>query len=234
MINCLVVDDEPLARAGLADYISEIDFLHLTAQCKSAMEAEEWLQKADIQLMFLDIQMPKLTGLEFLKSLPNPPLVIFITAYSEHALESYELNVLDYLLKPVSFSRFLQAARKAREFYTTKEIPAAPSEEFFFIKCDSRLEKIFTADVLFIEAKGNYISVQTKDKKYITYLTFKGISAQLPAQLFVQVHKSFLVAVQAITSLELASILVGGHELPLSKSYKQEVLDRIEGKIMKR
>lgn len=234
MINCLVVDDEPIAREGIIEYVHQIDYLNLVASCKSAIEAAAFLKKSKIDLIFMDIQMPKLTGIEFVKAIANPPLIIFTTAFSEYALQGFELDVVDYLLKPISFARFLKAAEKAQNYLIAKEADISFTDDFFFIKCNGRIEKIIISDVIYIEAMANYVIIHTHSNKYITYLTFSGIMAQLPANLFVQIHKSFLIAVSAIQTIDGNEIITNTVRLPLSKFYKDEVMCRIEPKIFKR
>ncbi len=235
MINCLVVDDEPIARNGLMEHILQIDFLNPVAECKSAIEATTYLHKKNIDLIFLDIQMPKLNGIDFIKTSPPLPAVIFTTAYPEYAIEGYELDVVDYLLKPISFNRFLKAALKVQEFLgvrTLHEISA--SDEFFFIKCNQKIEKIMMADVLYVEGMSNYIIIHTKQKKYIAYLTFKGIQDRLPQNLFIRIHKSFLVSIHAIQSIDANEIKLEKIILPISKNYKEEVMSRIDERLFKR
>ncbi|MEP6675048.1 MAG: LytTR family DNA-binding domain-containing protein [Ferruginibacter sp.] len=235
MINCLVVDDEPIARDGLLEHIRQIDFLYPVAECKSALEASVWLQKKKIDLIYLDIQMPKLTGIDFIKNSPALPAVIFTTAYPEYAIEGYELDVLDYLLKPISFNRFLKSALKAQEFLglkTRHEVSA--SDDYFFIKCNQKIEKIAMNDVLYIEGMSNYIIVHTDQKKYIAYLTFKGIEERLPAHLFIRIHKSFLVSINAIRSIDVNEIRLENSTLPVSKNYKEELLSKISKRLFKR
>ncbi|MDO9256909.1 MAG: response regulator [Bacteroidales bacterium] len=234
MINCLIVDDEPIAREGIMEYVRQIDYLNPVAQCKSAVEAAGLLQRNKIDLIFLDIQMPKLTGIEFLKALAEPPLVIFTTAYSEYALEGFELDVVDYLLKPISFARFLKAAEKAQSFLHARNKEVSITSDFFFIKCNGKIEKIMMAEVAYIEAMANYVIIYTKQKKYITYLTFSGIEEQLPTELFVRIHKSFLVAISAIQTIDGAEVITSLMRLPLSKNYRNEVMSRIESRYIKR
>jgi DNA-binding LytR/AlgR family response regulator len=234
MINCLVVDDEPIAREGMMEYVRQIDYLNPVAQCKSAAEAAGLLQKHKIDLIFLDIQMPKLTGIEFVKALSEPPLVIFTTAYSEYALEGFELDVVDYLLKPISFARFLKAVEKAQNYLHARNKEVSINSDFFFIKCNGKIEKIIMDDVNYIEAMANYVIIYTKQKKYITYLTFSGIEEQLPAELFVRIHKSFLVAISAIQTIDGAEVITSSMRLPLSKNYRNEVMSRIESRFIKR
>ena len=235
LINCMVVDDEPIAREGLMEYIRQIDYLNPVAQCKSAAEAACLLQKNKTDLIFLDIQMPKLTGIEFVKALSDPPLIIFTTAFSEYALEGFELDVVDYLLKPISFPRFLKAVDKARNYLYARNKELSITQDFFFIKCNGKIEKITMADVIYIEAMANYVIIHTRQKKYITYLTFSGIEEQLPDHLFVRIHKSFLVAISAIQTIDGGEVLITGPtRLPLSKNYRNEVMTRIESRLIKR
>jgi DNA-binding LytR/AlgR family response regulator len=234
MINCLIVDDEPIARDGIMEYIRQIDYLNPVAQCKSATEAAGLLQKHQIDLIYIDIQMPKLTGIEFVKALSNPPLIIFTTAYSEYALEGYELDVVDYLLKPISFPRFLKSAEKAQSYLNAKIKDLSITNDFFFIKCNGKIEKIIMADVIYIEAMANYVIIYTTQKKYITYLTFSGIAGQLPDNLFVQIHKSYLVAVSAIQTIDGNEIITNTVRLPMSKRYRNDIMNKIEERIIKR
>ena len=235
MINCLIVDDEPIARKGILEHIRQINFLFPVAECKSAFEASTWLQKKNIDLIFLDIQMPKLTGVDFMKNASALPAVIFTTAYPEYAIEGYELDVLDYLLKPISYNRFLKSALKAQEYLGLKiRNEVASSHEFFFIKCNQKIERIKMNDVLYIEGMSNYIIVHTLQRKYISYLTSKSIEEQLPHNLFVRIHKSFLVAVNSIDSIEGNEVKVGISTLPISKSHKDDVMNRIGNRLFKR
>jgi len=234
VINCLVVDDEPIAREGIMEYIRQIDYLSPVAQCKSAAEAAGLLQKNKIDLIFIDIQMPKLSGIEFVKALADPPLIIFTTAYSEYALEGFELDVVDYLLKPISFSRFLKAAEKAQSYLHAKNKEVSITNEFFFIKCNGKIEKIIMADVIYIEAMANYVIIYTRQKKYITYLTFSGIEEQLPTHLFVRIHKSYLVAISAIQTIDGNEVITSSARLPMSKNYRNDVMSRIESRLIRR
>lgn len=236
MINCLVVDDEPIARNGILEYIEQIDFLYAVAVCKNAIEASSALQNNSVDLVFLDIQMPKITGIDFLKNLANPPLVIFTTAFPEYAIEGYELNVLDYLLKPISFERFFKAVVKAQAYLnlTSKPGTATIVEPYFFIKSNQKLEKIIIEDILYIEALSNYVILHTRNKKHIVYMSFKGIESQLPAHLFLKIHKSFIVAVNAIQTIDNNELVLADHILPISKSYRSLVMERVEKSLFKR
>jgi DNA-binding LytR/AlgR family response regulator len=188
MLNCIIIDDEPLARKGLREYIGDVDFLNLAGEFESPLKAASALNDLQVQLLFLDIQMPRLSGMDFLKSLPQPPPVIFTTAYPQYALDGFELNALDYLVKPFSFERFLKAALKAKDYYALRQ-PHKTAEptaaDHFFIKEDARLTKIYLGDILFVEALQNYVAIHTTAKKHITYLTL-----QLPSKRFC--HRSAL------------------------------------------
>lgn len=235
MINCLIVDDEPIARNGILEHIEQIDFLHATAVCKNAIEASIAIQDHQIDLIFLDIQMPKITGIDLLKNLQKPPLVIFTTAFPQYAVEGYELNILDYLLKPISFERFFKAVVKAQAYFNLKGNQEKDHQEpYFFIKSNQKIEKIMIADILFIEALSNYIILYTKDKKHIAYISFKAIESQLPKSLFLKIHKSFIVAIGAIQTIDNNQVLLAGHALPVSKSYKLALMDRVEKNLFKR
>jgi DNA-binding LytR/AlgR family response regulator len=235
MIKCLIVDDEPIARNGLIEHINQIDFIHLVADCKSAVEAASWLIKGNIDLIFLDIQMPKLTGIDFVKNASSLPPVIFTTAYPQYAIEGYELDVLDYLLKPISFNRFLKSVLKAQEFLKAKSTSKKhTSQVFFFIKCNQKIEKIIINDIHYIEAFSNYVIIHTKQKKYVVYITFKAIEEQLPKDVFIRIHKSFIVSINAILSIDGNEVFLEAITLPLSKSYKDEMMDRIDNMLFKR
>lgn len=226
-IRCLIVDDEPMARKGLREYIADIPFLELAGECDSPVKALATLQTQPVDLLLLDIQMPRMTGLELLRSLPQPPLVIFTTAHPDYAVEGFELNVLDYLLKPVSFERFMKAVMKARAYLDTQQKKDA---DYFFIKCDNRLEKINYEDMLFAEALQNYVAIHTAARKFTTYLTFKGVEEYLPADRFVKVHKSFIVAIDKITSIDGNELVIGQHHIPISRNLKDEVMEKILNK----
>lgn len=238
-ISCMIIDDEPLARKGLKEYIADVAFLQLDSEFDSAVKAIERLNSNAVQLLFLDIEMPRLNGIELLRTLQQPPMVIVTTAYPEYALEGYELDVLDYLVKPISFNRFVKAVTKARE-YVAARIPGNPAvasaaDDHFFIKADAKLVKILYADLLFAEATQNYVTLYTKDRKYITHLTFKSIEENLPASIFLKVHKSYLVNLSRIDGVEAAGLIIGNYTIPISRSNKDEILENIlKGKLFKR
>jgi DNA-binding LytR/AlgR family response regulator len=237
-LNCIIIDDEPLARKGLREYIQDVDFLQLVGEFDNPLKSTEILSNQKIDLMFLDIHMPKITGIEFLRSLQHPPQVILTTAYPQYAVEGFDLNVLDYLVKPISFDRFLKAAMKAKEMIGKSSAGGSSgvsSEDYVFIKADNKLVKIFYHDILFVEALQNYVTIHTAQKKYITYLTFKSMEESLPSDLFIRVHKSFLVSASKIESIEGNCIRIGQHEIPISRTVKEEVLEKLlKGRFLKR
>ena len=239
MINCIIIDDEPLARKGLMEYIREVDFLQPAGEFDSPLKAMTSIREVSQPLLFLDIQMPKITGLEFFRSLKQPLPVIFVTAYPQFAIDGFDLNALDYLVKPVSFDRFLQSVMKAKEYYELRQ-QNRPSdkeaqEDSFYIKSDNKLVRIRFDEILFVEALQNYVVVHTHDKKYITYLTFRSVEEYLPEQRFIRTHKSYLVAADKVTSIEANELLVGGHRIPISRNEKDAVLEKLlKGKFLKR
>ena len=230
-INCIIIDDEPLARKGLREYIADVDFLHLNGEFENPLKATEAITEGKVQLLFLDIQMPKITGLDFFKTLQQAPPVIFTTAYPQYALDGFNLNALDYLVKPISFERFLQAALKAKEYYELriKNNAAEKQQAYFFIKADGKLVKIFYDAILLIEAVQNYVNIHTTEKKYISYLTFKSVEEYLPPADFIKVHKSFIVSRQKVESIEGNDIKIGSHHIPISRNLKDEVMEKLLG-----
>lgn len=240
-INCIIIDDEPLSRKGLKEYISDISFLNLVGEFDNPLAASNLIDSGEVQLLFLDIQMPKITGLDFFRTLKNPPAVIFTTAFPQYALDGFELNALDYLLKPISFDRFLKATMRAKEFFEVREknieenIATGSTSAYFFIKADNKLVKILLEDILFVEALQNYVSVQTTEKKYISYLTFKSVEDYLPAEKFIKVHKSYIIAAEKLDSIDGNDIRIGPYHIPISRNLKEEVMQRLlKGKYLKR
>jgi DNA-binding LytR/AlgR family response regulator len=229
-LKCIIVDDEPVARKVLQEYIEDIPFLELTEQADNPLKAQTILDHQKIDLVFLDINMPKLSGIEFLKTSTSLPMVIITTAYAEHALDGFALDVLDYLVKPFSFERFLKACNKAKDYHQLKmqaDKNATAHENYFFVKCNGRIEKILYDELLFVEASLNYVTLHTVNGKMIVYLTIKGIMESLPANLFLKIHKSFIVNLQKIKSIEGNIIRIGNAEIPISQNYQDEVMKMI-------
>lgn len=233
MLQCIAVDDEPLALELLEDNISKVPYLQLIASCPNAIEAIKVLQQQAADLIFLDIQMPGLTGLQFIQSLNNRPMIILITAYEKYALEGFNLNVVDYLVKPVSFERFMKACNKAWELFQlktkSKEISDKPG--YMFVNADYSMLKIVIDDIMWIEGLKDYIKIHLKSssKPIITRMTMKAVEESLPANKFIRIHKSYIAAVAFITSLRKSSIMIDDKELPVSESYQDAVM-KLTGK----
>lgn len=230
-LNCVIVDDEPLARNGLAEDIQAIDFMEVSGIAESALQAMELLTRQVVDLLFLDIEMPKLNGFDLLRNLQQPPMVILTTAYNHYAPESYELGVIDYLLKPISFDRLLKACHKARDFHSLRTGQSnKDGNDYFFVKCNGRHEKIILADVLFVEAADNYVQIHTTEKKLLVYHTLKNMEEHLPGDYFIKVHKSFIVAFDKIDSMEGNQLLIGQHSIPVSRNFRDAVTERVSRK----
>ena len=234
MLNCVIVDDEPLAREGLADYVKEIDFLQLAGVCVNPVELGKLLGSQKIDLIFLDIQMPKMNGIDFLRILPNPPMIIITTAFSEYALEGFQLNVLDYLLKPITFDRFFKAVARARDYHLLTSRPSSGDpaslqrgEDFVFIKCSNKFEKIHFADILYIEALQNYVAIYTTRGKFLTLLYLKNIEQNLDNKAFIRVHKSYIVPIARIDSIDGNEIRIAEHRVPVSRNYRELVIRQV-------
>lgn len=237
-LNCLIVEDEPLARNLITDYVSKVPHLKLIQACSSPMQAIELLRNDSVDLLFLDIQMPELTGISLLKTLQKKPMVIFTTAYSEYALEGYELDVVDYLLKPITFERFLRAVDKVNQ--RMNSINSAPhvtskqtsntdqAQPFVFVKDGTKLVKIRWDDILFIEGLKDYVTIHTRQQKVVTLQRLKTLEEQLPSDKFIRVHHSFIVALDAIDHIHKGEVQIGQTMIPISDSYKKTVKDIID------
>jgi len=231
-IKCIITDDEPMARKGLQGYVEKIDFLQLAGVCEDAVQLNSLLKQQPVDLLFLDIEMPYITGIDFLKNTPNPPKVIFTTAYEQYAIKGYDLDILDYLLKPISFERFLKAANKAYDYFDTKKEAA---DTYLFIKTDSKLEKVNFDEILFVEAMENYVAIYAGDKKLVTHSTLKLMQENLPSSKFIQPHKSYLVNIDCINSIEGNTIHISKFQVPISKYQKEEVMEKIvNNKLLKK
>jgi len=235
-IKCIITDDEPFARKGLQGYTAQIDFLDLRGVCENAVELNSLLKREPVDLLFLDIEMPYMTGIDFLRHFSSAPRVIFTTAYEKYALQGFELEVLDYLLKPIPFERFLRAANKAYDYFRGQQpAAAAPVEDYIFAKAENKLEKIDFADILFVEALENYVAIYTREKKVITHLTLKMLQEKLPAVAFVQPHKSYVIAIDKINSIEGNILHIGQYQVPISKYQREEIMEKIvNSKLLKR
>lgn len=231
MINCVIVDDEPLAREGLIDFVEDVEFLNLAGTCENPVQLTRFLETTAVDLIFLDIQMPKMTGLDFLKITQNPPMIILITAFPNFALEGFQLSVLDYLLKPVTFDRFFKAVNKAKDYQRFLSFSSTGGkenlevfEDFFFIRCGNKYEKIFFDDVLYLESMQNYVNIFTVKSKFTTLINLKNIEQRFENNLFMRVHKSYMVSIRKIDKIEGNEIFIQSFRIPLSRSYRDQVL----------
>jgi DNA-binding LytR/AlgR family response regulator len=227
-IRCIIVDDEPLVRELLEDNISQLPFLELVRSCKTALEALKTLQEEQVDLIFLDIQIPRLNGLQFLQSLDHPPLVIIVTAYEQYAVESFNLQVADYILKPFSFDRFLKACNRAAELFrvrnATKSSEAVKNYDFF-VNVEYTLVKIVVADIEYIESVKDYIKIYLSStaKPVMTRMSLKNIEAKLPVGAFIRTHKSFLVAISRITTIKRDFVCIGTTDIPVSETFRENI-----------
>ncbi|PRX55042.1 LytR/AlgR family response regulator transcription factor [Flagellimonas meridianipacifica] len=235
VINCILIDDEPLARECLRDYIQKTDFLKLLGEGTNPTQINTLMVDNSVDVIFLDIQMPIMTGLEYLKNNPQRPMVILTTAYPSYALEGFELDVLDYLVKPITFSRFHKSAVKAKDYFQLKQNNAPESQKkesaaYFFVKCDKVYEKINVTDLEFIQAQQNYIVFHTSEDKYMTLMPLKRVWDILPATDFIQVHKSFIVAINKIRTIEKTSLKLTQETIPLSRNFRESVYETVTKK----
>lgn len=222
-ISCIVVDDEPIARDILASYIAKVDELVLVESCQNAVEALNVLKTQPIDLMFLDIQMPGLSGINFLKTLNHPPEVIFTTAYREYAVESYELKVLDYLLKPIPFDRFLSAINKIENKNTAPQPQKGDSSDYLYLSVDKRMVRVILSEIVFIESQRDYIKIVTLEKEMLVHRNISFAEEKLPQEKFLRIHRSFMVNIDHIEAYNNSLINVGGREIPIGRNYKNEV-----------
>ncbi|HNP17549.1 MAG TPA: LytTR family DNA-binding domain-containing protein [Fulvivirga sp.] len=231
-LKCIIVDDEPLAIEIIESYCDRLEDIEVIATCTNALKAFEIVQQQQVDLIFLDIQMPKLTGIDFIKTLTNPPKIILTTAYRDYALESYELEVVDYLLKPISFERFLVALQKVYKFEQKIESddPLMDDEAYIFLKSDKKMVKVMLSDILFIESLKDYIRIHTAEKNIISHQKISYLEEKLPEECFMRIHRSFIVPIRKIESYSASAIEVPGKELPIGRLYKNKVLEVLQSK----
>ena len=229
-IKCLLVDDEPIALDILAAYVHQVETLELVGTCRSAVDAFTMLQSKPVDLLFLDIQMPRLSGLDLLRTLPNPPQTIITSAYREYALDGYELNVLDYLIKPIPFERFMKAVGKVFTYKQAVPIsnPTAEEEPFLFVKEDRQLVRIALRDIVFLESLRDYVKITTATQQVVTRQTLGYYEELLPKEQFIRIHRSFMVAKAKIVSMTDTRIEVAGQTLPIGRYYKPQVFDQLQ------
>lgn len=231
MYKCLVIEDEPLAQQVLKKYIADHPMLQLVAVSNDALEAQQVLSSEKISILFLDINLPKLSGINFLRSLPDPPAVIFTTAYPEYAVEGFDLNAIDYLMKPFSFERFLKAVHKAIDKLKQPGTKTSPeTARFIFLKADKKVFKVNTDAILYCEAVDDYVRVVTEEEQYLVHYTLKKLMEELPAGLFLRVHKSYIIAKDKIRFFEGNYVKVGSQDIPIGASYRDEIYARLKEK----
>lgn len=230
-LKCLIVDDEQIAIKGIANHICKLDFLTVTATCSSALEARGMLENQSIDLMFLDINMPYLTGIDFLKSLEEAPLTILTTAYSEYALEGYQLNVVDYLLKPISFQRFFQASTKAAHIFKTQLLlqnnGTEEAAKEMYIRQGDAFTQISWKDILYVEGMQNYLKLHFKGKTLVIHQTMTSLEEMLPPNAFFRIHKSFLINLSHVDSIAKGRVFINGKELPVSAQRREALLQTV-------
>ncbi len=227
-MNCLAIDDEPLALNVIKDFCSKLEFLNLVDTTTNPIDALQILESHQIDLIFLDIQMPNINGLEFTKTMTNPPMIIFTTAFSEHALEAYELNAIDYLVKPIPFDRFLKAANKAQSLHKLQHTHQTPIQEFMMVKADYATLKVSFRDILYVEGLKDYVKIIMKDQMILTKSTMKHIESKLPQQNFIRMHKSYIANLSKIEKIESNHIVYETEKLPIGNSYRNAFYSRID------
>jgi len=237
-LKCIIIDDEPIARKVLQEFVEEIDYLELAGQAENPLKSMILLNENDIDIIFLDINMPKINGIDFLKSSKTTASIIMTTAYAQYAAEAYGLDVLDYLVKPIAFDRFLRACNKAkeiRELKKIKQVKPNKTNDHFFIKCNNQIEKVFYEELIYAEAMLNYVMLFTNSKKMIVYVTIKSLEEQLPANMFMKVHKSFIVNLSKIKSIEGNILDIGNEKITISQNLKDKVISEVvKDKMIKR
>ena len=226
-MNCLIVDDNKMARSVLRHQINEVDFLNLVAECEDVMQATDILNKEKIDLMLLDVQMPEISGIDFLKNTPQRPHVILITSRPEYAIEAFEYNVVDYILKPVMEDRLMKALLRVKEIYERSSKTFNQEKEYFFFREKGVISKLMISDILYIQALGDYITIQTHDKKHVIHYTLTAIEKELPAEKFLRVHRSYIAALNKIETLESGTAYIQQYNIPVSDKQYSTLMTRL-------
>jgi len=234
-MHCIAIDDEPIALKVIERFVGKVPFLTLKGSFQNPLEAAQFLQEEQVDLIFLDIEMPDLTGIQFLQSLSQPPKVIFTTAYPEYALESYQFDAIDYLLKPIPFDRFLKAANKALKLHqmeaeslTEEEVNQDSMSPYLFLKSDTRIFKVKRDDIKYIEGMRDYIAVHTTERRIMTLMSLSKMLNRLPNSDFIRVHKSYIINLHHITLIQQNKVIIGEKEIPISNTYKEDFFSRID------
>ncbi|MGZ4033997.1 MAG: LytR/AlgR family response regulator transcription factor [Bacteroidia bacterium] len=230
-MNCIIVDDNKLARAAIKQLITQVDFLTLKEECDNPVDAFNYLKKEPIDLVFLDVEMPGMTGIELIKNLERRPLIILITSKKDYAVEAFELNVADYIIKPVTMSRFMLAVSRAKELFESNDKKMemnSKQNDYMFVRSNSVLTKIQIRDIVYIQAMGDYVNIfTTNGKRHTIHITLKGIEEKLPPGKFYRLHRSYLVALDHVDGVEEGTAYVGKHPVPIGEQFKKELLKRL-------
>ncbi|MGZ3864498.1 MAG: LytR/AlgR family response regulator transcription factor [Bacteroidia bacterium] len=229
-MDCIIVDDSKMARTAIKLLISQVNFLNLKHECSSPVEAFNYLETESVDLVFLDVEMPEMTGIDMLKNLKNRPIIILVTSKKEYAVEAFELNVADYIIKPVTLPRFMAAVDRAKELYESRHKKIETSEtdkNYIFVRTHSTLVKINLSDITYIQALGDYVNIYTHTKRNMVHCTLRSMEEKLPATKFFRLHRSYIVAVDQIDKVEENAAYIGKHAIPIGEQYKKELLKRL-------
>ncbi|MDF2436670.1 MAG: two component transcriptional regulator, LytTR family [Bacteroidota bacterium] len=230
-MNCLIVDDNKMARTALKKLTDQVDFLAVKEECSSPVDAYNYLKKEAVDLVFLDVEMPGMTGIELIKNLEKRPIVILISAKKDYAVEAFELNVADYMTKPVTLPRLMLAIDRAKKLHENvdqlKPDLSAREKDYIFVRSNSVLTKIKVNDIIYIQALGDYVNIFTREKRYTAHITLKGIEEKLPADKFYRLHRSFLVSLDCVDGVEEGTAYIGQHPIPIGKQFKKELLAKL-------
>ena len=231
-MRCLIVDDNKLSREMIKQLVYQVDFIELKGECENPVEAYNFLKKEDIDLVFLDVEMPGMTGIELIKNLEKRPIIILVTSKKDYAVEAFELNVADYIIKPVSLSRFVVAVNRAKELFENKdqhnEVKVKDKDkEYIFVRSNSLLVKVKIKDIIYVQALGDYVNIFTNDNRLTVHITLKGMEEKLPSDKFYRLHRSYLTALHHIDNIEEGTAYIGKHPLPIGEQYKKELLRKI-------
>jgi len=229
-MKCIIVDDNKMARTAIRLLIEQVDFLDLKKECENPMEAFNYLKTEDVDLVFLDVEMPGMTGVELIKNLDKRPIVILISSKRDYAIEAFELNVADYLIKPVDLPRFTQAVARAKELYDSRQqgnIPIKKDKEYIFARSNNILAKIRINEIKYIQAMGDYVNIFTDEKRYTVHITLKGIEEKLPPDKFYRLHRSYITSLNHIDNIEESTAYIGKHPLPIGEQFKKDLLKKL-------
>ena len=230
MMNCIIVDDNKMARTATRQMVSQVEFLTLKQECASPVEAFNYLKKEAVDLVFLDIEMPEMSGIELIKNMEQHPIIILITAKKEYALEAFELNVADYIVKPVSLSRFMMAVSRAKELFDSKDQKIEDTikdKDYIFVRSNSVLSKVLIKSILYIQALGDYVNIFTKDGRHTVHISLKAIEDKLPKDKFYRLHRSYLIAVDHIDNIEENVAYIEKHPIPIGEQFKKDLLKKL-------